>query len=157
MICSIEIKNYRSIRYIKQNINAFQVLIGANASGKTTFLDSINFLSDIVRSGIDEAISKRTSNFQDLTFLGKGENIEFAVEITLPDEIRKKMPDNDYVTIRYEMAIGLTDETKEHAIIEESAFLLKENAHKEKSGPRQMVFFPSLTSTPSTLLISSCF
>ena len=87
MIHCIEIKNYRSIKYIKQRIYPFQVLIGANASGKTTFLDTINLISDIVRTGIDESILKRTSNFQDLTFLGKGGNIELALEIILPDDV----------------------------------------------------------------------
>jgi predicted ATPase len=142
MIHCIEIKNYRSIKYIKQRIYPFQVLIGANASGKTTFLDAINLISDIVRTGIDESILKRTSNFQDLTFLGKGGNIELALEIILPDDVKSKLPDKDYKYIRYEMEIGLTGESKEHAIIEESAFLLKENADREEQHLHQNTSFP---------------
>jgi len=142
MIHSIEIKNYRSIKYINQKINPFQVMIGANASGKTTFLDAINFISDIVRSGIDESILKRTSNFQDLTFLGKGGNIELALEIILPDIVINKLPDKNFKYIRYEMEIGLTPENKEHAIIEESAFLLKEDADKDEPLSEQNAFFP---------------
>jgi predicted ATPase len=142
MIYSVEIKNYRSIKYIKQRINPFQVLIGANASGKTTFLDAINLVSDIVKTGIDESILKRTSNFQDLTFLGQGGNIELALEIILPDGIRCKLPDKDYKYIRYEMEIGLTQESEEHAIIEESAFLLKDHAEKNELCPHQNASFP---------------
>jgi predicted ATPase len=152
MINSIEIKNYRSIKYIKQIINPFQVLIGANASGKTTFLDAINFLSDIVRNGLDESILKRTSNFQELTFLGQGGNIELAIEVTLPDDVRNRLPDKEFKFIRYEMEIGLTPETGEHAIIEESALLLKENADKMSSGNDQNAAFPFFRDMPEKIL-----
>lgn len=152
MIHSIEISNYRSIKYIKQRIHPFQVLIGANASGKTTFLDTINLISDIVRTGIDDAILKRTSNFQELTFLGKGGNIELALEILLPEDIRKKLPNKDFKYIRYEMQIGLTTEYKEHAILEESAFLLEENADKEESSTEQNVVFPFFHDMPRKIL-----
>jgi predicted ATPase len=128
------------------------VLIGANASGKTTFLDTISFLSDIVRSGIDEAVLKRTSNFQDLTFLGKGGPVEFALEILLPDYIREEFYDKEYRYIRYEMRIGLTDETKEHAIIEESSFLLRENAVKDTPESRQTTLFPTFYDVPDSIL-----
>jgi len=39
MITKIEAKNFRSLKYIEQPLDNFHVLIGANASGKTTFLD----------------------------------------------------------------------------------------------------------------------
>ncbi len=152
MIYCIEVKNYRSLKYIRQTINNFQVLVGANASGKTTFLDVISFLADIVRFGIDEAISKRTSSFQELTCLGKGGTIQFAVEINLPDDIRAKLSDKEYRYIRYEMEIGLTEQTGEHSIIEESGILLKENATREKMEPAQMVLFPILRDEPDTIL-----
>jgi len=152
MINTLEIKNFRSIKYIKQKISPFQVLIGANASGKTTFLDAINFISDIVRAGIDEAILKRTSNFQDLTFLGQGGNIELALEISLPADVIEKLPDKCFKFIRYEMAIGLTQESLEHAIIEESAFLLKENADREQSLVHQSVSFPFFSEMPEKIL-----
>jgi predicted ATPase len=152
MIHCIEVKNYRSIKYIRQSINQFQVLIGANASGKTTFLDSISFVSDIVRLGIDDAITKRTSNFQDLTFLGKGGTIDLALEIKIPENICNKLHETDFHYIRYELRIGLTEQTNEHAIIEESAFLLKENALKECITPRQMSLFPAVNEEPESVL-----
>jgi predicted ATPase len=152
MIHRIEIKNYRSIKYINQKILPFQVLIGANASGKTTFLDAINFISDVVRMGIDDAVTQRTLNFQELTFFGEGGNIELALEISLPDNIRCKLPDKEYKFIRYEMEIGLTRDTKEHAIIEESAFLLKENAIKADLCSHQNTVFPFYCDAPEKVL-----
>jgi predicted ATPase len=150
MIHCIEVKNYRSMKYVYQCIRPFQVLIGANASGKTTFLDTISFLSDIVRSGIDDAVRKRAPNFQDLTFLGRGGFIELALELILPDEVRERLSDKELSLIRYEIRIGLMEQTGEHAIIEESAFLLKENA--EPSVTKQVSLFPTYYEAPPTIL-----
>lgn len=152
MIYCIEAKNYRSLKYIRQTINNFQVMIGANASGKTTFLDVISFISDIVQLGIDDAISKRAPMFQDLTCLGKGGTIQLALEIHLPDNIRAKLSDLEFSYIRYEMEIGIADQTEEHAIIEESAILIKENAIRTKIKPQQMDLFPMLHEEPDSIL-----
>ena len=48
MISLIEALNYRCLRHIQQGLGPFQVLVGPNASGKTTFLDVIGFLGDLV-------------------------------------------------------------------------------------------------------------
>ncbi len=152
MIYCIEAKNYRSLKYIRQTINSFQVMIGANASGKTTFLDVISFISDIVQLGIDEAISKRVSMFQDLTCFGKGGTIQLALEILLPDNIRAKLSDQEFSYIRYEMEIGIADQTEEHAIIEESAILIKEDAIRTKIDSQQMDLFPMLHEEPDSIL-----
>ena len=50
MISLIEVLGYRSIKYIRQPIGPFHVLIGPNASGKTTFLDVVSFLGKLVAS-----------------------------------------------------------------------------------------------------------
>lgn len=39
MICLIEALNCRCLRYMHQPLDDFQVLVGSNASGKSTFLD----------------------------------------------------------------------------------------------------------------------
>lgn len=127
MISLIECKNYRCLKYIKQELNNFQILIGPNASGKTTLLDVVGFIADIIKEGIDAAISKRSSNYIDLTFAGQGGNIELAIEVALPNDIREKLGDTDFVTIRYEIKIGLDDVTYEHIIKEERVLLLKSN------------------------------
>jgi len=72
MIKLIEASNFRSLKYISQPLGAFHVLIGANATGKTTFLDVIKFMADIVSSGIDKAVFDRVSYFDELTFSVKG-------------------------------------------------------------------------------------
>ena len=51
MITLIEAKNYRCLYSVRQTLSPFQVLVGPNASGKTTFLDVVSFLGDFISEG----------------------------------------------------------------------------------------------------------
>ena len=42
MITLVETLNYRCLRYVKRRLQPFHVLIGPNASGKTTFMDIVD-------------------------------------------------------------------------------------------------------------------
>ncbi|MBN3035961.1 MAG: AAA family ATPase [Bacteroidales bacterium] len=149
MIARVEVKNYRSLKYIDQSLDGFHVLVGPNASGKTTFMDVVSFMSDIVKSGIDDAIRIRTSNFNELTFSSRGSDIEMAIEVKIPDRIRSAL-NGRFGRIRFEMKIGLSDETQEHAIKEESVFLLCE---KPFNNPLQRQLFPELKTEPPSILL----
>ena len=48
MITRIQALNFRCLQYVAQPVGAFHVLTGANASGKTTFLDILAFIRDLV-------------------------------------------------------------------------------------------------------------
>jgi len=41
IIQRIEALNYRSLRYVSQALRPFEILVGPNASGKSTFMDTI--------------------------------------------------------------------------------------------------------------------
>ena len=56
-IKSLEIKNFKSFKDLKVNLGQFNVVIGANASGKSNFVSIFKFLRDITNSGLDNAIS----------------------------------------------------------------------------------------------------
>ena len=58
MITLIEALNYRCLRYVSRPLGPFHVLVGPNASGKSTFLDVVDFLQDLVSEGLDEALSR---------------------------------------------------------------------------------------------------
>ncbi len=124
MIRLIETKNFRSLKYISQPLSDFHVLVGANASGKTTFLDVISFIADLVSNGVDYAIAQRTQNYLDLTFGGKGRDIEMAIEMEIPEAQRILLPEGKFDRIRYELRLGLTEDTSEHAIKEERVLLI---------------------------------
>ena len=51
MITLVEALNYRCLQYVQRRLEPFHVLVGPNASGKTTFMDVIGFLRDLVSGG----------------------------------------------------------------------------------------------------------
>ncbi len=62
MITRIEALNYRCLKYIRQDLGPFHVLVGPNASGKTTFLDVVAFLGRLVTDGPEAADSRRADS-----------------------------------------------------------------------------------------------
>jgi predicted ATPase len=152
MIKRIEAKNYRSLKYIDQKLENFHVLVGPNASGKTTFMDVVSFLADIVKSGIDGAIASRSANFNDLTFSMKGGDIELAIEVELPEKIKSQYQHGSFSVIRYELRIGLTIDTQEHAIKEERAILVNDESMMVKFDTPQRSLFPETTVEPASIL-----
>ncbi len=113
MISLVEAINFRSIKYISRPLSRFHVLIGGNATGKTTFFDVVGFIADIINAkDIDEAIDKRLGgygNFEDLTHKGEGGDIQFAIELKLPEEIRAQLETPKFYNIRYEIILGKSD------------------------------------------------
>lgn len=150
MIKLIEAKNFRSLRYVRQSLDSFHVLIGPNASGKTTFLDVVSFLADIVRNGIDYAINERSSYFQELTFGGRGGDIELALEASIPPEVRHKIWDKNVDTIRYEIKFGVDDVNNEHLIIDERVVIF--NGHQNHIPFVSHTLFPQLYEIPPSIL-----
>ncbi len=56
-IKKLTIQNFKSFRHQEIELGKFNVLIGANASGKSNFIQVFRFLRDIVYFGLDDAIS----------------------------------------------------------------------------------------------------
>lgn len=134
MITLVEALNYRCLRYVRRSMKPFHVLVGSNASGKTTFLDVIGFLSDLISDGLDTALSERSSVPEELLFARKGERIELAVEARIPDELRKLTSRPDLDTVRYEVAIGF-DEFRIGFEIKTERLLLKKAKVLKKCQP----------------------
>ena len=130
------------MKYISQPLDNFHVLVGANASGKTTFLDAISFIADLVVQGVDYAITQRTQNYVDLTFAGRGGDIELAIEMEIPVEQASLLPEEKFDRIRYEVRLGLTSETHEHAIKEERVLLLNSGNSRKSTNGMARINFP---------------
>ena len=56
-IKKIKIENFKSFENLEVDLNDFNVLIGANASGKSNFIHIFEFLRDIVNYDLNNAIS----------------------------------------------------------------------------------------------------
>ena len=148
MITLIEALNYRCLRYISRPLKPFHVLVGPNASGKTTFLDVVAFLQDLITDGLDAALEKRTRNPQELLFRREGDRFELAIETSIPDELRQLTARPELDTARYEIAIGF-DETERQFEFKAEKFLLKEN---EETHSDFRHLFPMRFLAPATLV-----
>ena len=56
-ITRIKAKNFKSFKELDVELGDLNILIGANASGKSNFVDIFRFLRDIEDSGLGNAIS----------------------------------------------------------------------------------------------------
>lgn len=151
MISLIEALNFRCLRYIRQPLGPFHILVGPNASGKTTFLDVVAFLGQLVSDGLEAAINERTRNFEDLVWGRVGDKFELAIEAIIPENLRAIIRKKYFNIIRYEVSIGIDPDTKEVSILAEKA-LLKEKLPISK---QSRTLFPIDTPPPDTLMTSS--
>ena len=150
MITLIETLNYRSLRYVRQPLNNFHVLVGPNASGKTTFLSVISFLSQLASSGLDAALEEPGKSFDDLVWKRKGNRFELAIEAKIPQDIAAQLSKNgnSYDLIRYEVAIGREKNSSPIEILEER-ILLKVSKNFE---PVQRDMFPLMPEMASSII-----
>lgn len=151
MITRIQVKNFRCLRYVDQPLGPFQVLIGPNACGKTTFLDVVSFVGTMLEAGLDRAIEERTSDFRDLVWQRGDGGFEFAIEADIPIPLRKKLA-KPFVAFRYELRIDQDLETGQPGIFAEKAWLLPTTT---KHSDIQRDLFPFDYLPPDTIITTA--
>ena len=148
MITLVEALNYRCLQYVQRPLKPFHILVGPNASGKSTFLDVIGFLSDLVSGGLDDALSERSPDPQELLFGRRGNRLELAVEARIPEAQRVLTLRPELDTVRYEVAVGF-DETMRRFEFKAERLLLKQTNLRALP---QRSFFPMPSKAPESLL-----
>lgn len=161
MLSHIEIKNLRALRHVGVRIGEFQVCVGPNASGKSTFFDAIALLRDVLLVGIDSAVRgnirfgvpMRAADPRDLTWERQGGTVEIAITAQAPARDREGA-DRVSPHVRYEIAI---DTTGELAITAENLWLVDPDAEHTMRGrgkePRQTDLFPEDISPMNTNVV----
>jgi len=150
----IEALGYRSLRYVSQALGPFHVLVGPNASGKSTFLDVVAFLGDLVRGGVEAAvqgdarfgIQMRAPDGRQLTWMRQGDRFELAIELTIPDERRLRIKNGGADICRYEVAIDVAGPLR---IAAETLWL---KPMEIETGTTQRTLFPELPLTPDSIV-----
>lgn len=156
MIVEIEALSYRCLRYVRQPMAPFQVLIGPNASGKSTFLDVVAFLADLVREkeGVFSAVAERAPDVRDLVWMRQGEAFELAVEAAIPEQLQNRK-NGAYGRVRYEVRVGLHAETREINLLSETLWLRPEPMGNGERAEAQRTLFPMPPAPPETIGIPS--
>jgi len=138
MIQLLQAKNFRMLRSNSVALQPYQVLVGQNATGKSTFLNALQFISDVVKHGVRYPVELIAASFYDLCF-DPGEPLSLALKFSLPDSGTLEQ------WLRYEIQIGITEE-RGLQVLRENLFLLPPGhqpegepaspVHDEKEIPR---------------------
>ena len=104
MVRRIQALNYRCLRHVDVRLEGnFHILVGPNASGKSTLLDVIGFFADMTPGSIESAVRNRVPDFRDLVWgrQGNDQRFELAIELDAGDPSAESARD----AIRYELAV----------------------------------------------------
>ncbi|MDA0709604.1 MAG: ATP-binding protein [bacterium] len=149
MIQRLETLYYQCLRHVDQELGTHQVMVGPNGSGKSTFLDAVAFLSDLLRDGLDGAIYSRVNDIHDLFWLQKMDRFELAIELAVPQAGGHLFESPESARCRYEVSIGLLEETAEVGILGEKVLVLPDGSREDAVD--QASLFPMKSEIPKTL------
>jgi predicted ATPase len=156
MFTRIQTRSFRCLKSVDQTLGSFRALVGPNASGKTTFLDVIGLMGDLVknRGGVLETIAIRSSSFEKLLWMGQGNSFQLAVEAAIPENIHKIIAKDKqrFTSVRYEVEVGLDLKSNEIGLNYENLWL-KESEIKTTRLQRDL--FPAPQETSSSLISRS--
>lgn len=145
MFTRIQTRSFRCLKAVDQTLGSFRALVGPNASGKTTFLDVISLLGDLVknRGDVRRTVLNRSTEFEKLLWLGKGHSFQLAVEAEIPKSVKAEMSPNyqRFNRVRYEVEIAL-DTNRNEIGLDHETLLFREVMEEPIVAQRDL--FPAL-------------
>jgi predicted ATPase len=153
-IVRIEALGYRSLRYASSRLRRFHVLVGPNASGKSTFLDVPAFLGDFLRVGLTGAVEgdpkfsipHRAPDAKQLTWMRRGNTFELAIEVAIPSDRQNRLKNANTDLCRYEIAVDVFGPLR---VVSENLWLRPE---EQASRPVQKTLFPEPPAPPDSIV-----
>ena len=104
-IKKIRVKNFKSFKELDVELGDLNILIGANASGKSNFIDIFRFLRDIRNSGLENAISLQ-GNAKYIRNVNIGSSGALSLEVISDREVGLSMrTGNKFIGIKTEKTI----------------------------------------------------
>ena len=155
IVSRVEALGFRSLRYVSQRLGPFHVLVGPNASGKSTFLDVLAFLGDLQRVGLAQAVTGnelygvplRATDPQHLTWMRRGAAFELAVEAIVPGDLRERLKNESANVCRYEIKVDVSGPLR----INTETLWLKPSESPEAESQR--IEFPDPPDPPEWIII----
>jgi len=90
LIKKVNVSNFKSYDKMELNLGRFNVIIGANASGKSNFVSIFRFLRDLENHGLDNAISMQ-GGMEHIRNVNIGVSKDFSVELLLGHDPSRRM------------------------------------------------------------------
>jgi predicted ATPase len=153
MFTRIEARSFRCLKSVDQTVGPFRALVGPNASGKTSFLDVIGVLADLMKNRGDvlRCVQDRSTDFEKLLWMGKGHAFQLALEAELPAHVIEQMaPEKQkFNRVRYEVEIGLDTSRNEIGLDHETLWMRQE---AEEPPAAQRPLFPAEQPDPVSIL-----
>jgi predicted ATPase len=154
-VTRIEALRYRSLRYVSQPLSPFHVLVGPNASGKSSFLDVVAFLGDMVRAGVAAAVQgdprfqipMRAPDGRHLTWMRSADRFELAIELAVPADRRSRVKNGASEACRYEVAVDVAGPLR---VVNETLWL-KPAGGADPPRETQQALFPSPLDPPDSI------
>ena len=82
VVTRIKASNFKSFKDIDISLNKFNVLIGANASGKTNFIQIFKFLRNLKNHGLENAVSMQGGvEYLRNINIGSSEDLEISISV----------------------------------------------------------------------------
>lgn len=108
MFRKVEARHFKCLKRISVKLEAFNILIGPNASGKSTLLDIFSFLRDALNNDVDAAVRLRATSLREMVW--QHQSVQHGFELAVEAEIPQEMRINGYDSVRYEVEVGLDDD-----------------------------------------------
>lgn len=122
---NIKVSNFKSFEEISVDLDRFNVVVGANASGKSNFIGVFSFLKDIMDSGLDNAISIQGADYIRNISLDSSQDLSIELHVDSEDELAfVEEEDQEFIGISpqeffYRLSINFHSRKGGHRIVEE--------------------------------------
>jgi len=133
-IKEVYIQNYKSIEKARVKLEPFTILVGANGTGKSNFMDAISFVRDCVIDSPDKALAYRNGMWQ--------VSSRFQFEDPVTFGIRLEIELSASISASYAFTIGPKDDSERRykpEVKREWCRIEEFNAPGIDSGPRSFI------------------
>jgi predicted ATPase len=124
MVQRLILRNFRSFKEVDMELRPLNIVVGANASGKTNLVQAFRFLRDIARHGLENAVALQggAEYLTNLNSPGAREchiEIVFTPQLTLRRVSTERAQDIRVDEIHHSLTIQTIRKTKSVKIVEE--------------------------------------